>query len=136
MTLVAELYSSVLTSFETARKDIALIDDLPWSCIIVDEVHRVKNPRSGLALAFNEFACTTRFGLTGTGRLQTCLVDSHEMTMIPSHPKLSHGILDDLGLDKSRECWHEASMGWLRLETIDDWTKQIGDTGAADAGYG
>ncbi|KZT05235.1 uncharacterized protein LAESUDRAFT_235454 [Laetiporus sulphureus 93-53] len=56
----------LITSFETARKDIELLDDLPWSIIIVDEVHRVKNPRSALATAFNQFACTTRFGLTGT----------------------------------------------------------------------
>ncbi|KAH9929468.1 P-loop containing nucleoside triphosphate hydrolase protein [Fomitopsis serialis] len=56
----------LLTSFETARNDIALLDDLAWSCIIVDEVHRLKNPRSGTALAYDQFACTVRFGLTGT----------------------------------------------------------------------
>lgn len=57
----------VLTSFETARKDISLLDDLAWTCVIVDEVHRVKNPRAAVAMAFNQFACTVRFGLTGTG---------------------------------------------------------------------
>lgn len=51
-----------------ARKDIALLDDLPWSCIIVDEVHRVKNPKSKLTDAFNDFRCHVRFGLTGTGK--------------------------------------------------------------------
>ncbi|KZT66740.1 hypothetical protein DAEQUDRAFT_767713 [Daedalea quercina L-15889] len=56
----------LVTSFETARNDIALLDDLPWSCIIVDEVHRLRNPRSGTALAYDQFACTVRFGLTGT----------------------------------------------------------------------
>ncbi|TFY62320.1 hypothetical protein EVJ58_g3937 [Rhodofomes roseus] len=56
----------LVTSFETARNDIALLDDLPWSCIIVDEVHRLKNPRSGTALAYDQFTCTVRFGLTGT----------------------------------------------------------------------
>ena len=57
----------VVTSFETARNDIALLDDLPWSCVIVDEVHRLKNPRSGTALAYDRFTCNVRFGLTGTG---------------------------------------------------------------------
>ncbi|KAF9815676.1 hypothetical protein IEO21_04393 [Rhodonia placenta] len=56
----------VLTSFETARKDISLLDDLAWTCVIVDEVHRVKNPRAAVAMAFNQFSCTVRFGLTGT----------------------------------------------------------------------
>ncbi|CCM04135.1 uncharacterized protein FIBRA_06297 [Fibroporia radiculosa] len=56
----------VVTSFETARNDIALLDDLAWSCIVIDEVHRVKNPRSALAAAFSRFICTIRFGLTGT----------------------------------------------------------------------
>lgn len=59
--------STVLTTFELARKDISLLDDLAWSCIIVDEVHRVKNPRSKLTDAFSEFQCNIRFGLTGTG---------------------------------------------------------------------
>ncbi|THH28182.1 hypothetical protein EUX98_g6002 [Antrodiella citrinella] len=39
----------VVTSFETARADIALLDDLAWSCIIIDE-----------------FECVVRFGLSGT----------------------------------------------------------------------
>ncbi|OBZ74648.1 DNA excision repair protein ERCC-6-like 2 [Grifola frondosa] len=56
----------VITSFDVARRDISFLDDLPWSCIIIDEVHRVKNPRSKLTAAFSRFECTTRFGLTGT----------------------------------------------------------------------
>ncbi|KAI0920468.1 hypothetical protein AcV5_010192 [Taiwanofungus camphoratus] len=56
----------VLTSFDVARRDIELLDDMAWSCIIVDEVHRVKNPRSKLTAAFSQFECAVRFGLTGT----------------------------------------------------------------------
>ncbi|PCH43012.1 hypothetical protein WOLCODRAFT_144325 [Wolfiporia cocos MD-104 SS10] len=51
----------VLTSFETARKDISLLDDLAWSCIIVDEAHRLKNPRSGLAVAFDQHRQVTLY---------------------------------------------------------------------------
>ena len=47
--------------------DIDLIDELPWSTIFIDEVHRVKNPKSKLAEAFGRFRCSCRFGLSGTG---------------------------------------------------------------------
>jgi SNF2 family DNA or RNA helicase len=57
---------AVLTSFDLARRDISLLDELDWSVIIVDEVHRVKNPRSKITRAYHQFACTRRFGLTGT----------------------------------------------------------------------
>ncbi|KIK94177.1 hypothetical protein PAXRUDRAFT_784462 [Paxillus rubicundulus Ve08.2h10] len=56
----------IITSFDLARRDISLLDELAWSTIIVDEVHRVKNPRSKITLAYNQFECMRRFGLTGT----------------------------------------------------------------------
>jgi len=56
----------VVTSFELALRDIALLDDLPWSLVIVDEVHRVKNANSGTTKAFHQFQSQLRFGLTGT----------------------------------------------------------------------
>lgn len=56
----------MVTSFEIARKDIDLLDSLPWSCIFVDEVHRVKNVSSKLTLALHQFTSGRRFGLTGT----------------------------------------------------------------------
>ncbi|KAF7345108.1 DNA excision repair protein ERCC-6-like 2 [Mycena venus] len=56
----------VLTSIDLARRDIAALQDLAWSCIFVDEVHTVKNPKSKTSVAYNEFACIRRFGLTGT----------------------------------------------------------------------
>ncbi|KAL6308864.1 P-loop containing nucleoside triphosphate hydrolase protein [Sparassis latifolia] len=56
----------VLTSFDVARRDIELLDELAWSCVIIDEVHRVKNPNSKITRAFSQFECSIRFGLTGT----------------------------------------------------------------------
>lgn len=56
----------VVTSFEIALRDIDLLDDLPWSLVIVDEVHRVKNSRSGTTRALHQFQSGVRFGLTGT----------------------------------------------------------------------
>jgi len=56
----------VLTTFDLARRDIALLEDLPFSCVIVDEVHRVKNEAAKITVAFHQFTCARRFGLTGT----------------------------------------------------------------------
>lgn len=55
-----------MTSFDVARRDIDLLYDLAWSCIIVDEAHRIKNAEAKLTDAFNSFECQVRFGLTGT----------------------------------------------------------------------
>lgn len=33
---------------------------------MVDEAHRVKNPRSKITKAYHQFSCSRRFGLTGT----------------------------------------------------------------------
>ncbi|EIN05836.1 hypothetical protein PUNSTDRAFT_145742 [Punctularia strigosozonata HHB-11173 SS5] len=69
----------VITSFDLARQDISLLDDLAWSVVIVDEVHTLKNPRSKTAHAYNQFKCQQRIGLTGTaiqnnyGELHTIL---------------------------------------------------------------
>ena len=60
------LSTSVVTSFELALRDIALLDELAWSLVIVDEVHRVKNPTSGTTKALHQFQSGLRFGLTGT----------------------------------------------------------------------
>lgn len=55
-----------MTSFELVLRDIALLDELCWSLVIVDEVHRVKNPTSGTTKALHQFKSGLRFGLTGT----------------------------------------------------------------------
>ncbi|KAG6837763.1 hypothetical protein H0H93_001690 [Arthromyces matolae] len=56
----------VLTTFDVARRDIDVLDSLPWTTIFVDEVHRVKNVNSKIAMAYHQFGCERRFGLTGT----------------------------------------------------------------------
>ncbi|KAI0789173.1 P-loop containing nucleoside triphosphate hydrolase protein [Abortiporus biennis] len=62
----------VLTSFELARKEISVLEDLPFSVVIVDEAHRIKNKKSKLTEAFERFGTseiggsTVRFGVSGT----------------------------------------------------------------------
>lgn len=56
----------VVTSFEYALRDIELLDELAWSLVIVDEVHKAKNHSSGTTKALHLFKSGLRFGLTGT----------------------------------------------------------------------
>ncbi|KAK0562576.1 hypothetical protein OC844_002642 [Tilletia horrida] len=68
----------VLTDFDNGRLDVIIathdfvtghIEDLnrrPFGCIVVDEVHRVKNADAARTKAYKSFACQIRFGLTGT----------------------------------------------------------------------
>jgi SNF2 family DNA or RNA helicase len=59
--------AAVLTSFETALRDIDLLDALPWTVVIIDECHRMKNPRAKTTEAFARLAHPRcRVGLTGT----------------------------------------------------------------------
>jgi SNF2 family DNA or RNA helicase len=48
--------TSVVTSFDTARIDIDHLSDLPWSVIIVDEAHKLKNPSAKITRAFHQFS--------------------------------------------------------------------------------
>ncbi|KAH9031884.1 P-loop containing nucleoside triphosphate hydrolase protein [Lactarius pseudohatsudake] len=50
----------VVTSFDTARRSISHLDSLPWTALIVDEAHRLKNPRA------STYSSPIRIALTGT----------------------------------------------------------------------
>ncbi|KZT24961.1 hypothetical protein NEOLEDRAFT_1178730 [Neolentinus lepideus HHB14362 ss-1] len=57
----------VITSRTTAARDIELLNYLPWSIIIVDEVHYLKNPKSRTTESYHTLnPSAVRFGLTGT----------------------------------------------------------------------
>ncbi|KAK9899632.1 hypothetical protein P389DRAFT_164661 [Cystobasidium minutum MCA 4210] len=56
----------VICGIDSARNHIEDLMDLDFSCIFVDEVHKVKNPSSRTSKALQLFACKVRFGLTGT----------------------------------------------------------------------
>lgn len=46
---------AVVTSFDTARRHVSLLDNLPWTVLVVDEAHRLKNPKSRTTRALASF---------------------------------------------------------------------------------
>jgi SNF2 family DNA or RNA helicase len=46
---------TVVTSFDTARRSVSFLDNLPWTVLIVDEAHRLKNPKSSTTRALASF---------------------------------------------------------------------------------
>jgi hypothetical protein len=56
----------IVCGMDAARNHIGELAHLDFSCIFIDEVHRVKNPLSQTSINFQTFACKRRFGLTGT----------------------------------------------------------------------
>ncbi|KAJ3289583.1 hypothetical protein HDU79_003937 [Rhizoclosmatium sp. JEL0117] len=64
---VAGLLEVTITSFGTARNYQHELDTVPWSCIIVDEVHQLKETSSQTTKAMKSFKnVKSHFGLTGT----------------------------------------------------------------------
>ncbi|KAI0255595.1 P-loop containing nucleoside triphosphate hydrolase protein [Lactifluus subvellereus] len=60
----------VVTPFDTARRSVSLLDNLPWTVLIVDEAHRLKNPNSspvsGKSTTPTPRTGPVRIALTGT----------------------------------------------------------------------
>ncbi|KAM4877304.1 DNA excision repair protein ERCC-6-like 2 isoform 2-T2 [Thomomys bottae] len=55
-----------LTTYETLRLCLDELNSLEWSAIIVDEVHRIKNPKARVTEVMKALRCNVRIGLTGT----------------------------------------------------------------------
>ncbi|KAM4873050.1 chromodomain-helicase-DNA-binding protein 1-like [Thomomys bottae] len=56
----------LLTTYEICLKDAAFLKSLPWSVLVVDEAHRLKNQNSQLHKTLTEFSVVFRLLLTGT----------------------------------------------------------------------
>ncbi|WWC62806.1 uncharacterized protein I303_105404 [Kwoniella dejecticola CBS 10117] len=59
-------FDILLMSYDTARNTIEHIKNLPLSVVIVDEAHRMKEPRAQATLALKSINCKICFALTGT----------------------------------------------------------------------
>ncbi|XP_053558392.1 LOW QUALITY PROTEIN: DNA excision repair protein ERCC-6-like 2 [Bombina bombina] len=59
-------YEIALTTYETLRLCLDELNSIDWSAVIVDEVHRVKNPKTRVTQVMKDLRCQVRIGLTGT----------------------------------------------------------------------
>uniref|UniRef100_A0A8C5BHW4 Excision repair cross-complementation group 6-like 2 n=1 Tax=Gadus morhua TaxID=8049 RepID=A0A8C5BHW4_GADMO len=59
-------FEVALTTYETLRLCLDQFNSIDWSAVIVDEVHKLKNPKSQITQAMKELKCKVRIGLTGT----------------------------------------------------------------------
>uniref|UniRef100_A0A8C3X3D5 DNA excision repair protein ERCC-6-like 2 n=1 Tax=Catagonus wagneri TaxID=51154 RepID=A0A8C3X3D5_9CETA len=55
-----------LTTYETLRLCLDDLNSLEWSAVIVDEAHRIKNPKARITEVMKALKCNVRIGLTGT----------------------------------------------------------------------
>ncbi|NWV40702.1 ER6L2 protein, partial [Grantiella picta] len=59
-------YEVALTTYETLRLYLDEFNSVEWSAVIVDEAHRIKNPKAQITQTMKSLKCSVRIGLTGT----------------------------------------------------------------------
>ncbi|XP_077155747.1 DNA excision repair protein ERCC-6-like 2 [Ranitomeya variabilis] len=59
-------YEIALTTYETLRLCLDDLNRIEWSAVIVDEVHKIKNPKARVTEVMKALRCKIRIGLTGT----------------------------------------------------------------------
>ena len=59
-------YQVVITSYGLLRKDKAILKDIAWSRIIIDEAQNIKNPTAQQTKALLSLSAPSRLALTGT----------------------------------------------------------------------
>ncbi|NXV95504.1 ER6L2 protein, partial [Calonectris borealis] len=55
-----------LTTYEILRLYLDEFNSVEWSAVIVDEAHRIKNPKAQITQTMKSLKCSIRIGLTGT----------------------------------------------------------------------
>ncbi|NXO41450.1 ER6L2 protein, partial [Locustella ochotensis] len=55
-----------LTTYEILRLYLDEFNSIEWSAVIVDEAHRMKNPKAQITQTMKSLKCKVRIGLTGT----------------------------------------------------------------------
>ncbi|NWR71772.1 ER6L2 protein, partial [Centropus unirufus] len=55
-----------LTTYEILRLYLDEFNSVEWSAVIVDEAHRIKNPKAQITQTMKSLKCRVRIGLTGT----------------------------------------------------------------------
>lgn len=60
------LYDVVITSYETAVRDVSLLKMINWDVIVLDEAQAIKNSHTQRALTIKEIDCKMGIAVTGT----------------------------------------------------------------------
>ncbi|NWR06542.1 ER6L2 protein, partial [Paradoxornis webbianus] len=55
-----------LTTYEILRLYLDEFNSVEWSAVILDEAHRIKNPKAQITQIMKSLKCSVRIGLTGT----------------------------------------------------------------------
>ncbi|XP_005110541.2 DNA excision repair protein ERCC-6-like 2 [Aplysia californica] len=56
----------VVTTFDTFRDNVAILNEIVWDAVIVDEVHKIKGLRAQVTQTLRIINTPRRYGLTGT----------------------------------------------------------------------
>ena len=59
-------YDIVLTTYQTAQRDLDLLKKIEWEYIVLDESQYIKNPQSGIFKAVGELSARHKASLSGT----------------------------------------------------------------------
>jgi SNF2 family DNA or RNA helicase len=62
----ATRFQVLITSFDTAQMDVSILSKIPWLCLVVDEAHRMKSPKSVLRTQLLRLRCEHVLLMTGT----------------------------------------------------------------------
>ncbi len=63
---IIEQYDIVLTTYESLTRDQTILGKIDWSCIICDEVQKIKNYQTASANALKAMKTSCRIAMTGT----------------------------------------------------------------------
>ncbi len=61
-----ERYDMVFTTYQTARRDLSVLQKINWEYVVLDESQYIKNPQSGVFKAVGELHANHRISLSGT----------------------------------------------------------------------
>ncbi len=59
-------YDIVMTTYQTAQRDLDLLGEIEWEYVVLDESQYIKNPQSGIFKAVGELEARHKISLSGT----------------------------------------------------------------------
>ncbi|MBI9046670.1 MAG: DEAD/DEAH box helicase [Anaerolineaceae bacterium] len=71
---VLNKYDVVITSYETALRDLNLLKMIEWNVMVLDEAQAIKNPEAKRTIAIKQIPRNSTIAMTGTP-IENCLMD-------------------------------------------------------------